>query len=85
MEVSGERCPTKLQLFRLQVKDKLSRTNFLIDSGADVSVLPFTTKSIDVRPSAIVLFAANGSPIDVIGERRVKLALAYGVIFIGRS
>lgn len=32
-------------------------------------------KSFDVRPTAIVLYAANGSPIKVIGEKRVKVDL----------
>lgn len=31
--------------------------------------------SFDVRPTAVVLYAANGSPIKVIGEKRIKLDL----------
>ena len=53
----------------------MSEQYFLVDSGTDVSVLPLTSKSFDVRPTAVVLYAANGSPIKVIGEKRLKIDL----------
>lgn len=61
-------------------KSEISIQNnfFLIDSGADVSVLPLTSKSCDIRPTAVTLFAAKGSAIKVIGERRIKLNLGLG-------
>ena len=40
-----------------------------------MSVLPLASKSPDIRPTAVTLFAANGSPIKVIGEKRIKLNL----------
>lgn len=75
MENSSESSPPKRQIFRLQVKDNYTKKKFLVDSGADVSVLPVTSKSFDVRPTAVMLYAANGSPIKVVGEKRVKLDL----------
>lgn len=45
----------------------------LVDTGADVSVLPITCNDFDVRPTAIMLYAANGSPIKVIGEKSIKI------------
>lgn len=75
MEEAGESFPTKCNILRLQIRDKYSNKHFLVDSGADVSVLPLTSKSLDIRPTAVVLYAANGSPIRVIGEKRVKLNL----------
>lgn len=66
---------TNCHVFRLQVRDKISNKIFLVDSGADVSVLPLISKSSDMRPTAMVLYAANGSPIKVVGEKRIKIDL----------
>lgn len=73
--VSGEGQTTSGQIARLQVRDSISKQNFLIDSGTDVSILPPTSKAFDLRPTAIVLYAANGSPIRVSGERSIKVDL----------
>ena len=37
------------QIARLQVRDSISKQNFLIDSGPDVSILPPTSKAFDLR------------------------------------
>lgn len=66
---------TNCTLFRLQVKDQLSNKTFLVDTGADVSVLPLTSRSVGVKPTAIKLYAANGQPIKVMGEKRITLSL----------
>lgn len=55
--------------------DGLSDRDFLIDTGADVSVLPLANPTYNLRPTATQLFAANGTPIKVIGEQIVKLNL----------
>lgn len=60
------------QIFRLEITDRNSQRNFL---EADVSVLPLTSANFDIRPAAIKLFAANGSPIKVSGEMCIKLDL----------
>lgn len=49
--------------------------NFLIDTGADVSVIPSNTKVARVNTTGLKLFAANGSPIKVYGEVLLKLNL----------
>lgn len=73
MAVTDEFATTSCQVFRLQVRDKLTNQNFLVDSGADVSVLPLKSKSYDTSPTSTSLYAANGSTIRVEGERRVKI------------
>lgn len=57
------------------MNDNITNRNFLIDTGADVSVLPLATPTYDLRPSNTLLFAANGTPIKVIGEQLIKLNL----------
>lgn len=57
---------------RLIVYDPLTKYKFLIDTGADVSVLPHhTTKDSDSPP----LFAVNGSKIRTFGPKLLKLSL----------
>lgn len=60
---------------RLILYDPFSRTNFLIDTGADVSVLPPTPPDLQKRSSAFSLVAANGSSIPTYGKRLVKVSL----------
>lgn len=59
---------------RLHVYDRITGMKFLVDTGAEISVLP------PVYPNArevtqLTLFAANNSVIDTYGERRLKLDL----------
>mgnify|MGYP004574948059 CR=1 FL=1 len=63
------------RIARLLVADKKTAMSFLVDTGADVSVLPprFTDKKI--KPSFTKLFAANGTAIKTYGERRIKFTL----------
>lgn len=59
---------------RLSIKDKKSARTFLIDTGADVSVLPFITKN-NVKPTKVKLYAANGSSIATYGQQQMQLDL----------
>ena len=52
---------------RLHVEDKISGLTFLVDSGADVSVLP-KLKDWRGKPSKFKLYAANQSIINVYKE-----------------
>lgn len=52
---------------RLHVQDRLSGRIFLVDSGAEVSVLP-ACSSVRQNPTSCKLFAAYDSPIDTFGE-----------------
>lgn len=58
----------------MSIKDKKSARTFLIDTGADISVLPFTpTKK--VKPTKVKLYAANGSAITTYGQQQMQLDL----------
>ena len=55
----------------ISIKDSVTGKFFLIDSGADVSVLPLTSSSS--LPATGALEAANGSKIKTFGVRSVRL------------
>lgn len=67
--IDGERINSIL------LKDKNTCLSFLIDTGADVSVLPPRDIDKSNPPHSIALFAANGTPIRTFGERRMSLTL----------
>lgn len=48
---------------------------FLIDSGADVSVVPKGSGYVQAKPTSMTLFAANGTPIKVYGEALLSVNL----------
>ncbi|VDL64552.1 unnamed protein product, partial [Hymenolepis diminuta] len=57
---------------RLFLQDRNSGTSYLIDSGAEISVLPSTRNSSD---HPLILAAAKGSPIKTYGQKSVTLDL----------
>lgn len=57
---------------RLIVTDKRAGTRFLVDTGADVSVLPHTWFKSS-RPTERKLYAANRSAIPTFGEKKLTL------------
>ena len=59
---------------RLFVRDRYSKQEFLVDTGADVSVIP-PTSSENKCPSRYSLQAANGTHITTYGTRSVTLDL----------
>lgn len=59
---------------RLHVRDTKTGRVFLVDSGAEVSVLP-AHPSIRKNPSNCRLYAANDTPIDTYGETFCTLDL----------
>jgi transposase InsO family protein len=59
---------------RLHIHDRKSGHRFLIDTGAEISVLAASTVQRKV-PSELKLFAANNTRIDTFGERRLTLDL----------
>lgn len=67
---AGESMPTK----RLLVTDRKTSTRFLVDTGADVSVLPRIWAKNATRTNRL-LYAANHSEIVTYGERRLILDL----------
>lgn len=59
---------------RLFIRDKGNDFNFLVDTGADLSVLP-PPPNRKITPSEIKLFAANGSVINTYGTKTLVLDL----------
>ena len=57
---------------RLYLIDKTSRLRFLVDSGADISLVP-PTWAERLRPQTKLLYAANQTIIRTYGERVLKL------------
>ena len=66
---------------RLFLTDLNSNLKFLIDSGADISVLP-PNKNEKKHPTTKHLFAANGSLIETYGERLLQLDLGLCRTFV---
>lgn len=62
---------------RLRIKDYNSGLNFLVVTGANVSVLPMTRKcsANQCSDSEYKLFAANGTEIRTYGQRSLVLNL----------
>ena len=64
---------SRSRLFYIQ--DRTSGLRFLVDTGAEVSVLPPTGPSNSSRPTGYDLKAANGSTIATFGTRSLTLDL----------
>ena len=63
---------------RLIIHDQISSQRFLVDTGADISVIPPTTQekfSNNNQHNLVKLFAANGSEIKSYGEKTISLNL----------
>lgn len=58
---------------RLFVKDPLTNIDFLIDTGADISVIPVSVGEPTEGPPDFTLAAANGSGINIYGSKVLKL------------
>ncbi|GFW42863.1 hypothetical protein TNCV_1212701 [Trichonephila clavipes] len=59
--------------FRLFVKDRTTNLHFLVDSGADCSIIPAASKN--KQPSDYKLFAANGTEIPTYGIKVLNIDL----------
>ncbi|GFW72035.1 retrovirus-related Pol polyprotein from transposon opus [Trichonephila clavipes] len=60
---------------RLFVKDRKTGCQFLVDSGADVSILPWTKTKGECQASQYKLYAANGTKIPTYGLKILTLDL----------
>lgn len=58
---------------RLFLTDKSSKTQYLIDTGADLSILPASFNHKIRKPDAYTLFAANGTPIKTYGKKIITV------------
>lgn len=67
---------------RLFLFDKTTNLSFLVDTGADVSVLPPTAEErLQNKPTIFNLIAANGSPIKTYGKRQISISIGLRRIF----
>ena len=65
---------------RLIITDKYSGLSFLIDTGADISLVPKRSVS-NAQSSSLKLFAANGTKIDTYGSKTLALNLGLRRVF----
>lgn len=65
----------KTKIFRLCINDTTSKLNFLIDTGADVSVLPPASQKKQIKPTDFKLYAANGTEITTYGSKTIDVDL----------
>ena len=66
---------------RLIIVDKKTGYKFLVDTGADISVLPPFPADRSNKSSLLHLVAANGTPISVYGTRLLSLDIGLRRIF----
>lgn len=66
---------------RLFLTDNYSKQSYLIDTGADISVIP-PTGTEKRRPASVKLYAANGSVIATYGEKTITLDLGLRRKFV---
>lgn len=57
----------------LYIQDRNSGRNFLVDTGAEVSVIPATPSDRRMSPAKVTLRAANGTDILAYGSRNLPL------------
>lgn len=57
------------------ISDKKTSDCYLIDTGADISVVPPTQSEKNYKVPQSTLFAANGTKIAIYGEKRINLNL----------
>ena len=65
----------------LRLYDPLSNTSYLIDTGAEISIVPLKHKNSSVFPSLRNLFAANGTHIPIYGEQIIELSFSLRRLF----
>src|SRR5215469_17778505 len=59
----------------LRLYDPITSTAYLIDTGAEISIIPAKRGHYPPSPSLRNLFAANGSAIPIFGEQILELSL----------
>ena len=64
----------------LHIKDSMSGAQFLVDTGAEVSIIPPTAKDLS-RPTRTNLIAANGSRIKSFGTRQRPIKINNHLYF----
>lgn len=72
---------SSLELCRLYVRDVKSKSRFLVDSGADLSVFPASLVKHQQQPSPLVLYAVNETPIRTFGTKAISIDLGLNRSF----
>lgn len=72
--------PVNIQ--RIHIHDQKSSNRFLIDTGADISIIPPALKDLRNAAKLHQLFAANGSPIQTYGTKRLTVDLGLRRPFV---
>jgi len=67
----------------LFVKDKKNKLSFLIDTGADVSVVPYSSKFLaPAKNNDLYLYAANGTKIETFGTTMLSVDLGLSRLYL---
>lgn len=72
--VASSTAPPTAKTSRLFITDKISKRDFLLDSGSDVSVIP-AHRSHHNNRTCSTIYAANGSPIATYGYQTLQVDL----------
>ncbi|XP_015911958.1 uncharacterized protein [Parasteatoda tepidariorum] len=72
---SSQKGDGEAMIQRLYLTDKSTSSRYLIDTGADVSVMPRAAHASSDHSSQMKLFAANGTTIPTFGQHLLKLDL----------
>ena len=67
--------------FRLFIDDEKTTFAFLVDTGADVSVIPYNFFGKVIKQAEHQLVAANSSPIATYGTKLVQLSIGLRRVF----
>lgn len=66
----------------MKIHDKITNIGYLIDTGADVSVVPFKRGAGNYKQSDFKLFAANGSEIKTYGTTTINVNIGLRRAFM---
>lgn len=69
------------ELCRLFVRDVKSKTRFLVDTGADLTVFPVSPSQRSQPPSNLILYAANQTTIKTFGTKSLTIDLGLDRLF----
>lgn len=71
----------QINLSAFFVRDRKTKTNFLIDTSSDCSLLPATKQERSINPISVFI-AANGTPIIVYAHKLVSIDLGLRKQFV---
>lgn len=79
---SKELNPQNVNIRRIHIHDQKTSNRFLIDTGADISIIPPMPRELRSPAKLHQLFAANGSPIQTFGTKRLTIDLGLHRPFV---